>query len=195
MLALRSNRPAKAEVPPNALMMSAAVIAELCNENRKHPQGVITDCVISDRYGIRQTVRVLTTVELLDRLEKAGIKNAAIARALNVAPSRVTELKKGERAIKLDEAAKLVAQFQLESPQAPQKVAPLSAPVCRLIVRWVAERLDCEAGEDRLQAIAEDVRAFAEYVADPRVRGSIDLQAAYFDVVRLRQTATSEEGQ
>jgi hypothetical protein len=160
------------------------------NENRKGSQVLFTDCVISDVYGFGQTGGVLTTVELLSRLEEKGVVRADIARALNVAPSRVTEMFKGERAIKLDEAAKLVSQFDLESPPS-RRVSPLPDPVARLIVRYIAEELECPAEDPRLQDIAEDVRAFAEYVTDPKVRGSIDLQAAYFEVMRLRRRATT----
>jgi hypothetical protein len=136
---------------------------------------------------------VLTTVELLEQLNEKGVKNADIARALDVAPSRVTELKKGERALKLDEAAKLVEQFSLELPPGSQRVSPLPAPISRLIVRYIAAELACPVEEPRLLEIAEDVRAFAEYVTDPKVRGSIDLQAAFFDVMRLRRTPSEED--
>jgi hypothetical protein len=173
-------------------MMSPAVITKGSNENRNTCKGRIPNYVISDCYGMRQNDGVLTTVELLDRLESKGVKNADIARALRVAPSRVTEMKKGERAIKLDEAAKLVSQFQLES--APVlRAPPLPAPVSRLLVRYIVNELNCQAPESRLEDIAEDVRAFAEYVTDPKVRGSISLQEAFFDVMRLRRPAPAND--
>jgi predicted transcriptional regulator len=198
VLGLRSNSLAKADVPPNRSMMLPEVIAERRNENRKVTQALIADCVISDCYGIRQTGRVLTTVELLGRLEDRGIKNADIARALNVSPSRVTELKKGERKMQLDEAAKLVTQFELEEsepPPSPARVAPLPPAISRLIVRYVSEELGCSAQDRQVQEIAEDIRAFAEYVADPKVRGSIDLQTQFFEVMRLRRSIPAEEAQ
>jgi hypothetical protein len=101
-------------------------------------------------------------------------------------------MKKGERAIKLDEAAKLVSQFQLESAPA-LRAPPLPAPVSRLLVRYIVNELNCQAPEDRLEDIAEDVRAFAEYVTDPKVRGSISLQEAFFDVMRLRRPAPAND--
>jgi hypothetical protein len=160
---------------------------EVDTEYRKGMQAIVTECVISRIYGLRQGFGVLTTVELLARLEDKGVKNADIARALNVTPSRITEMKKGERAIKLDEAAKLVSQFDLESPPS-QRVSPLPAPVSRLIVRYIAEELECRVTEDRLQDISEDVRAFAEFVSDPTARGSIEMAEMFFQAMRLRRS-------
>jgi hypothetical protein len=159
-------------------------------------QAILTKCVISPFYGMRQAQGVLTTVELLARLEEKGIKNADIARTLKVTPSRITEMKKGERTIKLDEAAKLVSEFDLEAPaqQPAQRVAVLPQEASRLLVRYIAEELACPVAEPRLQEIAGDVRAFAEYVTDPHVRGSLELLTGFFDVMRLRHLSPSEEG-
>lgn len=156
------------------------------NENRNTPQQLFTDCVIPQFYGVRQTGGVLTTVELLSRLEEKGVVRADIARTLNVAPSRVTEMFKGERAIKLDEAAKLVSEFDLES-EPSQRVSPLPAPVARLMVRYIAVELECQAEENQVQDIAEDIRAFAEFVTDPAARGSIEMAEAFFHAMRLRR--------
>jgi hypothetical protein len=196
VLALRSNRRASADVPPNLSMMSDAVIPKGSTEYRKGMQAILTKCVISPFYGMRQAQGVLTTVELLARLEEKGIKNADIARTLKVTPSRITEMKKGERTIKLDEAAKLVSEFDLEAPaqQPAQRVAVLPQEASRLLVRYIAEELACPVAEPRLQEIAGDVRAFAEYVTDPHVRGSLELLTGFFDVMRLRHLSPSEEG-
>jgi hypothetical protein len=196
VLALRSNRRASADVPPNLSMMSDAVIPKGSTEYRKDVQAILTKCVISPFYGMRQAQGVLTTVELLARLEEKGIKNADIARTLKVTPSRITEMKKGERTIKLDEAAKLVSEFDLEAPAQPpaQRVAVLPQEASRLLVRYIAEELACPVAEQRLQEIAGDVRAFAEYVTDPHVRGSLELLTGFFDVMRLRHLSPSEEG-
>lgn len=162
------------------------------NENRNNVQAAFTESVIADESPMLQSTGVLTTVELLNRLTERGVKNADIARALNVAPSRITEMRKGERAIKLDEAAKLVAEFSLESPQA-QRVPPLPAPVARLIVRYIVEELQCQVPEQHLIDIAEDIRAFAEFVADPQARGSIELAETFFQAMRLRRSKVETE--
>lgn len=167
-------------------MIAETVMRKMITENRKAAQEPFTECVIYDSEPLVHATGVLTTTELLTRLEAKGVKNADIARALKVAPSRVTEIKKGERTIKLDEAAKLVFEFDLESPPVP-KVSPLPPAVSRLIVRYIAEELECPVGEDRLQEIAEDVRAFAEFVADPTTRGSIEAAELFFQAMRLRR--------
>lgn len=186
MLALRSNIRASADVPPNLLMMSSEVINQGHTEKRKGVQETIAECVISGHNALRQMSGVLTTVELIERLEAKGVKNADIARTLHVSPSRVTEMKKGERTIKLDEAVKLVSEFGLESPPA-QRVPPLPAPVARLLVRYIAEELASPVEEGRLQEISEDVRAFAEFVTDPAIRGSIEMAETFFQAMRLRR--------
>jgi hypothetical protein len=133
---------------------------------------------------------VLTTKELLARLRENKIKNADIARALNVTPSRVTEMFDGTRALKLDEAAKLAAAFDLEPEQSPA-VSPLPAPVSQLIVQHIARELGRPLAPDAPQAreLAEDLRAFAEFVTDPKARESIDLATAFFQALRLRRPA------
>ena len=144
-------------------------------------------CVIYPESCMGQRSRVLTTRELLERLEQRGIKNHQVAKALGVSPSRVTEMRKGERAIKLDEAAKLVAEFQLEEQQT-QRVSPLPAPTARLVVAYVAAELGLEAVNPlQVQEIAEDVRAFAEFVSDPAVRESLSAAETFFQAMRLRR--------
>ena len=174
-------------------MIPETVIGSEYTENRNACNSEIPVCVIAPALRLGHPVEVLTTVELIARLEERGIRNADIARALGVSPSRVTEMKKGERAIKLDEAAKLVAEFGLESGSS-QKVPPLPAPVAALIVQHVAKSLGSplEEGSSQLQALSEDLRAFAEYVSDPVVRERIDLAMAFFQAMRLRNPSPQE---
>jgi predicted XRE-type DNA-binding protein len=150
-------------------------------------------CVIYPVTAFRHSQGVLTTKELLARMRERNIKNAAIARALEVTPSRVTELFNGERALKLDEAVRLVEAFDLES-ESSQRVAALPAPVAQLIVRHIALQLGKPLEEDSpaLQALGEDIRAFCEFVTDPKVRESIDLAMAFFQALRLRRPAPAE---
>lgn len=181
---------ATALVPPSNFMMSETVMETDCTENRKVCKPVVSDCVIYAPEQSRQAIRVLTTAELLARLRDKGVKNADIARALNVTPSRVTELYDGQRALKLDEAVKLAAAFELESPPV-QRVSPLPSPIARLIVDHIARELAAPvaADEEKLADLAEDIRAFAEFVTDPKVRESVDLAMAFFQAMRLRRPA------
>lgn len=175
-------------------MIADTVMPESNSENRNAPQAEIAEVVIAPLNWFSQSEVVLTTAELLARLTERGIKNKAIAEALGVHPSRVTEMFKGERSIKLDEAAKLVSEFGLESPPS-QKVPALPAPVAALIVQHVALQLGrpLEEGSSQLQALSEDIRAFAEFVTDPKVRESIDLAMAFFQAMRLRRPISGAE--
>jgi hypothetical protein len=133
---------------------------------------------------------VLTTKELLARLREKKVKNADIARALNVTPSRVTEMFDGTRALKLDEAVKLSEAFDLEPEPSPQ-VPALPGPVSQLIVQHIARELGRPLAQDapQLRELSEDLRAFSEFVTDPKVRESIDLAMAFFQAMRLRRPA------
>ena len=172
-------------------MISATDINRGYTENRNECNSGVPLCVIYPPSDSVHPRVVLTTQELLRRLEERGIRNADIARALKITPSRVTEMHKGIRAIKLDEAAKLVSEFDLESAPA-QRVSPLPAPVSRLLVLYIAAELgaDLDLDNGRLRELTEDVRAFAEFVADPQVRGSIDSATAFFQALRLRRSVT-----
>lgn len=174
-------------------MMSEAVINRSYSEIRNSCKPEIAGCVIYAERLFAQTASVLTTKELLERLDARGIRNNKIAEVLGVHPSRVTEMYKGERVVKLDEAAKLVAEFDLESPQG-QRVSPLPAPVARLIVQHIALQLGYPLRDDspQLTDLCEDLRAFFEFVTDPKVRGSIDLAMAFFQALRLRRPISEE---
>lgn len=139
---------------------------------------------------------MLTAAELLARLNERGVKNADIARALKVTPSRITEMKKGERRLLLDEAVKLVEVFELESPQG-HPASPLPAPIARLVVQYVSHELgaNLEGNQDQLEELAQDIRAFAEFVADPSVRESVEAAEAFFQAMRLRRPKPAKEAQ
>ena len=180
-----------AEVPPKRSMIAETVINGGCSEFRNTVQEPLSAFVIYGADALRHPSIVLTTVELLDRLTARGVKKADIARCLNVHPSRVTEMWKGERTIKLDEAAKLVAQFDLESLPA-QRVSPLPASIARLIVQYVSHELGARHDPAQLEELSQDIRAFAEFVADPSVRGSVESAEAFFQAMRLRRPRSEE---
>lgn len=153
---------------------------------RKPVKPELPVCVIYPESCIGQRNQMFTTRELLDRLERRGIKKSQVARLLGVSPSRVTEMHKGERAIKLDEAARLVSEFELEEQPSP-KLPPLPAPIARLVVAYVAAELGLAGNSDQIEEIAQDIRAFAEFVADPSVRESLDAAETFFQAMRLRR--------
>jgi predicted XRE-type DNA-binding protein len=134
---------------------------------------------------------VLDTRELLALLEARGIKNREIAKALGVNDSRVTEIKKGQRQVKLDEAATLVRTFGLEQ----NRLEPLHPRMSRLLVQYVAaalgKKLDPETPESR--EVIATVEAFSRFVADPQVRGSVEAADNFFRAMMLRSQVGSED--
>ncbi len=149
-------------------------------------QGQITKWVVEDSYDLRQPMGMFDTDELLARLDQKGIKNIQMARALGLPDSRIPEIKRKDRALKLDEAVKLVRAFELEQDQA---ALPIPAPVLRLLVRYIASALlvPLEGNEDRLEELTADVRAFGEFVVDPKVRRSVDAAEGFFRAMHLRR--------
>lgn len=176
-------------------MIAETVINNGCNDIRKDAQALFADCVIYGCKPLGHYDKVLDTAELLTRLDEKGIRPTDIAKVLGVSPSRVTEIKKGQRSVKLDEAVKLVAAFDLELPPV-QRVPPLPAPIARLVVQYVAMELNCDlsANQERIADLSEDVRAFAEFVTDPKVRGSVEGAEAFFRAMQLRRPREAEEG-
>lgn len=174
-------------------MISVTVMGETIPENGRVASPDVTKSVIYRNVPRRQLTGVLTTVELLARLEERGVKNADIARAINVTPSRITEMKKGERAIKLDEAATLVSAFGLEEPGEPeqdqQPEPPLPSPIARLVVRYIAAELGSELSDEQVAELGEDVRAFVQFVADPNVADPIRAAEDFFRMIRIRRTS------
>jgi hypothetical protein len=134
---------------------------------------------------------VLDTNELLARLEAKGVRNVDIARALDLPDTRVPEIKTKRRRLTLDEGAKLVRAFQLEQDSV---AAPLPEPVLRLVVRYVAGQLGARPEDAQIEELAQDVRAFAAFVADPKVRRSVEAAEGFFEALRLRRPVPEPAG-
>ena len=170
-------------------MISETVMDTLLTENRNDCNSDFAERVIYPRCGLMHTQAMLTTAQLLEAIDRHGIRNRDIATTLGVSPSRVTEIRKGERVVKLDEAVKLVEAFGLESEPA-LKVPPLPPAVARLIVLYIAAEFGMVAPqESRVESLSQDIRAFAEFVTDPQVRGSVDAAEHFFRAMRLRRPA------
>jgi hypothetical protein len=152
---------------------------------------VFTICGVAPRYDYAQTPGVLDTDELLSRLEARGVRNIEIARVLGLPDSRIPEIKSKRRALKLDEGAKLTQAFGLEQGRPAE---PLPESVVQLLVRYIAAELRVEPDEEHLTDLAADVRAFAEFVADPKVRSSVEAAEAFFQAMRLRRPKSEAKG-
>lgn len=132
---------------------------------------------------------MINTAQLIASLRERKIRNIDVARVLDIQPSRVTEIYNGDRVVKLDEAAKLVEAFGLETLPSPAPLSPLPVPITRLIVRYVLAEVGGKADDQKIEELSEDLRAFGQFVADPAVRESIQAGENFFQAMRLRRPA------
>ena len=151
---------------------------------------MITNFGIAPLFFARQQCHMIDTDELLARLEAKKVRNVDIARALGLPDSRIPEIKKKERKLSFDEGATLVRVFELEPAQAAQAL-PIS--MLRLAVRHIARSLDTDPSDERVAALAADLRAFLRYAATPRALGSEQATRAFFEALLLRQEDREEE--
>lgn len=149
-----------------------------------------TNYVVEGAYDSANPAGVFDTAELLARLEQRGVRNIDIANALGLPDSRVPEIRKKTRALKLDEAVKLVRAFGLEQGQ---EAAPLPLPIVRLAVLHIARRLGVSLREEQIADLAADLRAFSQFAADPRVRGSVEAAEGFFHALDYRRIEPEEE--
>ena len=170
-------------------MISDAVISGLPTQIVGFGQPLPTKWVVALSYALRQSDGVLDTDQLLAALKEKKVRNVDIARVLELPDSRVPEIRRKERALKLDEGAKLVRAFGLEP--APDAI-PLPLPILRLAVRYMATELGYSPEEDDrlLEELLADIQAFAEYVADPKVRRSLEAAEGFFQAMRLRRRSS-----
>jgi hypothetical protein len=167
--------------------MIAEAVMKYPYADRRGASSGFTNSVVYGAYDKRHPKDVLDTQALLARLAEKKIRNADIARALGLPDSRVPEIKDGRRALKLDEAAKLVRAFELEEDS-----QPLPTPIARLVVQYIAHELGARPTEARLAELSEDVRAFAAFAADPRARRSVEATEAFLSALRLRRPPDKE---
>jgi hypothetical protein len=151
---------------------------------------MFTNCGVAASYGLRQSCGMLDTDELLARLADKGIRNVDIARVLELPDSRVPEIKRKDRRLTLDEGAKLVRAFELEQEN---RRTPIPVATLRLIVRYVAEEVGIRPEDQQVQELSEDLRAFSEFVADPKVFRSMESAEAFFQALRFRRPKSAEE--
>lgn len=81
---------------------------------RNRNASVITKIGIDRNLGADQRYAMLTKSELLRQVEDAATSRAEIARVLNLAPARVTEMMKGQRDLSFDEAVSLMKHYSID---------------------------------------------------------------------------------
>lgn len=178
---------ATADVPPSVSMICETVMAQRFTKNVNFVKRDVAPSVMDSANYFGKADGVLNTKELLALLEARGVKNREIARALGINDSRVTEIKKGTRQVKLDEAATLVRAFGLQQ----DRLAPVHPRMSRLLVQYVAgavgRKLDPESPQ--MRELVADIEAFSRFVADPQVRDSVEAAEAFFRAMHLRSQA------
>lgn len=151
-------------------------------------------------YASRQLLLMMDKKQLLDTLKAKGARNVDIARVLGLPDSRIPEIYRSvsdetiapgqkTRDLSYDEGVKLIREFELEIDR---PVAPLPASVYRLAVRHIAGAAGLSLADKRLAELAEDLRAFSSFVADPKVRQSIDAAEGFFRALQTRRPAPAE---
>ena len=82
-------------------------------KRNRNARGITKNGIDRD-LGAEQSYAMLTKTELLERVEDAAGSRAEIARVLNLAPARVTEMMKGVRDLSFDEARKLMKHYSID---------------------------------------------------------------------------------
>lgn len=154
-------------------------------DRRRAASSALTKRVVASPAAIEQAMRVLNTSQLLARLKELGARNVDMAKVLGLPDSRIPEIFAGKRALKLEEAVKLVEAYRLEDDSQP--ITPLTTPVARLVVLHVARLVGAEPDSATVSELAEDLRAFATFVADPQVRDSVQAADGFFQSLRIRR--------
>lgn len=129
-----------------------------------------------DRSSLAANCRaVLGQTEILEALRDHGITSADIGRALELPSSRIAEMYGGGRLLKLSEAVKLVAKFDLESRSAKPNADVLATLLEALLPK--AQR-GTRAAEGSIRDLAEALEYGLGLVArNPAIRNNPDALA------------------
>ena len=110
---------------------------------------------------------MLNTQQIMDALLERGITNAAVARLLGIAPSRIKDIRDGTRRLQREEAIKVVEEYGLEppppeNPEPPEPMLP-TARVVRMAVRYVARAIEAEIDDDLATELAAELLGFFSF--------------------------------
>lgn len=172
-------------------MMSRAVMP-MHYDTRSAKSIAATICGVDYYTRLGETARVFDTEQLLAKLKEVGAKNADMARVLDLPSSRIAEMRREtgkRRSIRLDEAAKLVAHYKLDETPT---VSPLTTPVARLVVRHLARSLNTEVDDNEVTRLAEGLRAFSVFAANPRVRDKMDAVEGFLQSLEIHRQVQEE---
>jgi len=125
---------------------------------------------------------MLKADELLAALRERGVKNAQVEETLGLPSSRVAEIFGKRRRLQYDEGVQLIERFGIADPA----LEPLSIPVARLVVLYLAEAVGSplRPEDPRVEELARDIRAFSSFASDPRRRQSPEAAEGFFQGLR-----------
>lgn len=105
-----------------------------CYDIRNASARVITNSVIDHFAAVQHPRDMLGKLEFLAKIEAKAKSRAEMARAIKVAPPRITEMFKGDRDLSYDEAKLLADHFDIaDEASAPEPWVP-SAEVLQAIL-------------------------------------------------------------
>ena len=130
--------------------------------------------------------------QILAELKRRGVTHAQIAKVLGVNTTNATMLynpsaKTGKpRRMTYDEGVMLIDQFGLKPETDEPRVLPLSLPVARLVVQYVASRLGNgdRQTDELVEDTAQDVQAFSAFASQPHLRESESHVEGFFQGLR-----------
>ncbi len=138
----------------------------------------VVDCVRRGWQGHQMDKQEALMIALRER----GVKQEEIARVLGIAQANVSKLynsvsKTGKpRKLSYDEGVALINAFGLDPQNDSAPIEPMSVPVARLAVQYVAQQLGVRIDPDdqRVEDLARDIQAYSELAAASQIGDNLD---------------------
>jgi|UPI0004DFBD82 hypothetical protein len=140
-----------------------------------------------------------TSEKILAALRERNVTHARIASVLNVTTNNATRLynpdpKTGKtRKLSFDEGMALISAFDLDNQDEDRPIEPMSLPVARLAVQYIAQQLGVriDPDDERVEDLALDIRAYSEFAASSQIGENLDRAEGWLDGRRSRLPARS----
>lgn len=138
-----------------------------------------------------------TSEKILAALRERNVTHARIASVLNVTTNNATRLynpdpKTGKtRKLSFDEGMALITAFDLDNQDEDRPIEPMSLPVARLAVQYIAQQLGVriDPDDERVEDLALDIRAYSEFAASSQIGENLDRAEGWLDGRRSRLPA------
>ena len=162
---------------------------------RQHDRANLVVASHRSRWHARTMLR---QADILTELAARGIKQGEIADALGITRPNANKLfkpaaKTGKtRSLTFDEGVTLIERFGLDKPD-DSPVEAMGVRAARLVVQYVAQQLGVKIDPDdgRVEDLAQDIRAYSEFVATAHVGDNQDRAQGWLDGRRSRSLGRS----